>query len=378
MPIQTLPDFRDPAICKRLVIKIGSALLVDASGRVNAKWLRTVVDDIRTARELGMEVVVVSSGSIAIGAKKLNLSHGGRRTLSEAQASASVGQIDLAAAWSALLAERGLVAAQMLLTLDDFESRRRYLNISATLRRLLKSGVVPVVNENDTIATGEIRFGDNDRLAARVAQACAADGVLLLTDVDGLYDRHPEHPEAERLDQVDGVTEEIHAMADSGSGSGLGSGGMTAKLLAAEIAERAGIALAIIDGRPEMPIAHAIASQAGTLFLPQREESGRRAWIGGRMRFNGAITVDDGCVAALRDGNKSVLAAGITGVEGDFSRGDIIEVKDVTGRVIAKGLVEYDADDVEAVMGRQSAELEAILGHSPRSSVIHRDHLVLM
>lgn len=378
MPIQTLPDFRDPAICKRLVIKIGSALLVDASGRVNAEWLRTVVDDIRTARELGMEVVVVSSGSIAIGAKKLNLSHGGRRTLSEAQASASVGQIDLAAAWSALLAERGLVAAQMLLTLDDFESRRRYLNISATLRRLLKSGVVPVVNENDTIATGEIRFGDNDRLAARVAQACAADGVLLLTDVDGLYDRHPEHPEAERLDQVDGVTEEIHAMADSGSGSGLGSGGMTAKLLAAEIAERAGIALAIIDGRPEMPIAHAIASQAGTLFLPQREESGRRAWIGGRMRFNGAITVDDGCVAALRDGNKSVLAAGITGVEGDFSRGDIIEVKDVTGRVIAKGLVEYDADDVEAVMGRQSAELEAILGHSPRSSVIHRDHLVLM
>lgn len=378
MPIQTLPDFRDPAICKRLVIKIGSALLVDASGRVNAEWLRTVVDDIWTARELGMEVVVVSSGSIAIGAKKLNLSHGGRRTLSEAQASASVGQIDLAAAWSALLAERGLVAAQMLLTLDDFESRRRYLNISATLRRLLKSGVVPVVNENDTIATGEIRFGDNDRLAARVAQACAADGVLLLTDVDGLYDRHPEHPEAERLDQVDGVTEEIHAMADSGSGSGLGSGGMTAKLLAAEIAERAGIALAIIDGRPEMPIAHAIASQAGTLFLPQREESGRRAWIGGRMRFNGAITVDDGCVAALRDGNKSVLAAGITGVEGDFSRGDIIEVKDVTGRVIAKGLVEYDADDVEAVMGRQSAELEAILGHSPRSSVIHRDHLVLM
>ncbi|QZH75439.1 MAG: glutamate 5-kinase [Erythrobacter sp.] len=377
MPIQTLLDFRDPAICKRLVIKIGSALLVDSTGRVHGEWLRSVVNDIWTARELGMEVVVVSSGSIAIGAKKLNLTHGGRRTLSEAQAAASVGQIDLASAWSNLLGQRGLIAAQMLLTLDDFETRRRYLNISATLRRLLKSGVVPVVNENDTIATGEIRFGDNDRLAARVAQACSADGVLLLTDVDGLYDRHPDHPDAERLAQVDGVTPEIHAMADSGSGSGLGSGGMTAKLLAAEIAERAGIALAIIDGRPEMPLARAMASQAGTLFLPQRDESGRRAWIGGRMRFNGAITVDDGCVAALHDG-KSVLAAGITRAEGDFSRADIIEVKDVTGRVIAKGLVEYDVDDVEAIMGKQSAEQEAILGHAPRSAVIHRDHLVLM
>ena len=265
----------------------------------------------------------------------------------------------------------------MLLTLDDFESRRRYLNISATIGRLLKSGAVPVINENDTIATGEIRFGDNDRLAARVAQACNADGVILLTDVDGLYDRHPDHPEAERLDEVDGVTDEIHAMADTGSGSGVGSGGMTAKLLAAQIAERAGIALAIVDGRPELPLARAMASQAGTLFLPQREESGRRAWIGGRMRFNGSIGVDDGCVRALNQG-KSVLAAGITQVEGDFERGDIIEVKDITGRVVAKGLVEYGVDDVEAIMGHQSDEQEQILGHAPRSAVIHRSHLVMM
>ncbi|WP_340587075.1 glutamate 5-kinase [Erythrobacter alti] len=377
MPIQTLLDFRDPEICTRLVIKIGSALLVDNSGQVEVEWLRGIVNEIWTAREMGIEVVVVSSGSIAIGAKKLEFEKGGRRSLAEAQASASVGQIELASVWSRLLAERQLVAAQMLLTLDDFESRKRYLNISATFRRLLRSGVVPVVNENDTIATGEIRFGDNDRLAARVAQACNADGVILLTDVDGLYDRHPSHPDAERLNEVDGVTDEIHAMADTGSGSGLGSGGMTAKLLAAEIAERAGIALAIVDGRPEMPLARAMAAQTGTLFLPQREESGKRAWIGGRMRFNGSITVDDGCVSALRD-SKSVLAAGITKVDGDFVRGDIIQVLDVAGREVAKGLVEYDADDVEAIMGRQSAELEPILGHSPRSAVIHRDHLVLM
>ncbi|MDE1466935.1 glutamate 5-kinase [Aurantiacibacter sp. D1-12] len=377
MPIQSLLDFRDPDVCKRMVIKIGSALLVDNSGRVEVEWLRTIVNEIWTAREMGMDVVVVSSGSIAIGAKQLDFEQGGRRTLAEAQASASVGQIELASVWRQLLAERGLVAAQMLLTLDDFENRRRYLNISATLRRLLRSGVVPVVNENDTIATGEIRFGDNDRLAARVAQACEADGVILLTDVDGLYDKHPDEPDAERLDEVDGVTQEIHDMADGGSSSGLGSGGMTAKLLAAEIAERAGIALAILNGKPENPIARAMAAQAGTLFLPQRDETGRRGWIGGRMRFAGSIKVDDGCVQALRNG-KSVLAAGIINAEGDFDRGDIIPVYDIAGNLVAKGLVEYDVSDVEAIMGKQSNEQEAILGHAPRSAVMHRDHLVLM
>lgn len=341
------------------------------------EWLRTVVNEIVTAQERGQEVVVVSSGAIAIGAKQLGFTHGGRRTLAEAQASASVGQISLATTWSSLLTERRLVAAQLLLTLDDFEHRRRYLNISATLRRLLKSRVVPVVNENDTIATGEIRFGDNDRLAARVAQACDADGVMLLTDVDGLYDRHPDHPEAERLDEVRGVTDEIHAMADSESGSGLGSGGMTAKLLAAEIAERAGIALAIINGQNDMPMGRALAGQAGTLFLPKREDSGRLAWIGGRMRFNGALTVDDGCVEALGKG-KSVLAAGIIKVEGEFERGDILPVYDESRRMVAKGVVEYDWSDVVAIRGHSSEEHEDILGHTPRSAVIHRDHMVLL
>lgn len=377
MAIEKLLDFRHPDACKRFVLKIGSALLVDSSGRVNVEWLRTVVDDIHAARDAGQEVVVVSSGAIAIGAKQLGYDGGGRRTLSEAQASAAVGQIELSSVWRALLAERHLDAAQMLLTLDDFESRRRYLNISATLRRLLDCGVVPVVNENDTIATGEIRFGDNDRLAARVAQACNADGVMLLTDVDGLYDRHPDDPNANRLPEVRGVTKEIHAMADADSGSGLGSGGMTAKLLAAEIAERAGIALAIVDGRQDNPLARAMASLAGTLFLPRRDDSGRRAWIGGRMRFNGSIKVDDGCVMALRNG-KSVLAAGVIAVDGDFERGDILPVYDIVGDMIAKGLVEYGRDDLEAIMGRQTGEHEAILGHTPRSAVIHRDHLVLL
>lgn len=377
MAIETINDFRGPPTCNRLVIKIGSALLVDSTGRLNREWLRTVIDEVHSSMERGQEIVIVCSGSIALGSRKLGFEGGGRNTLEEAQASAAVGQIALASAWSDLLAERQLTAGQMLLTLDDFESRRRYLNASATLNRLIDSRVIPVVNENDSISTGEIRFGDNDRLAARVAQACNADAIVLLTDVDGLYDRHPSHPEANRLDTVRGVTEEIHAMADSESGSGVGTGGMTAKLLAAEIAERAGIALAIVDGRADRPIARAVASQQTTLFLPKRDDSGRKAWIGGRMRFNGAIHVDTGCVEALHKG-KSVLAAGIIKTEGDFERGDIIPVHDEMGRMIAKGMVEYDQSDVRAIMGRSGRDHEAILGHAPRSAVIHRDHLVML
>ncbi|MHA6316772.1 glutamate 5-kinase [Altererythrobacter sp. CAU 1778] len=375
--IETIQDFRDQANCPRMVIKIGSALLVDGAGMIRRDWLRTLVQEVKTARDRGQEVVIVSSGAIAIGARKLGFAGGGRRTLSEAQASASVGQIALAATWSELLAEEGLVAAQLLLTLDDFEARARYLNISATLRRLLKEGVVPVVNENDSITTSEIKFGDNDRLSARVAQACGASGIFLLTDVDGLYDRHPEHPDAERLSEVRGVTDEIHSMADSKSGSGVGTGGMTAKLLAAEIAERAGIALAIIDGAHQYPLGVAIASQRCTLFLPKRDDSAYKAWIGGRLRFNGSLQVDSGCVAALGRG-KSVLAAGVTKVDGDFERGDIISVHDETGRMVAKGMVEYDASQCRAIMGRQTEQHEEILGHTPRSSVIHRDQLVLL
>ena len=377
MPIESLLDFRSSETCKRLVIKIGSALLVDSQGVLRTEWLRSVVLEVKTARDRGQDVVIVSSGAIALGAAKMRIEGDGRATLSEAQACAAVGQIALARAWSDLLGEQDLLAAQMLLTLDDFESRRRYLNASATFDRLLDEGVVPVVNENDSIAVGEIRFGDNDRLAARVAQACNADGVILLTDVDGLYDRHPREPGAERLSEVRGVTDEIHAMASAESDSGKGSGGMTSKLLAAEIAERAGIALAIMNGSPEVPMSRALGSESATLFLPKRDDSRRKAWIGGRLRFAGSLTVDEGCVEALKN-KKSLLAVGIIGVEGKFERGDVIPVHAPSGRMIAKGMVEYEWHEVEAIMGTSGSDQEPILGYAPRTAVIHRDHLVML
>lgn len=377
MTIETLVDFRDVEKCPRLVIKIGSALLVDRQGMLRREWLASLVAEIAGAHQRGQEVIVVCSGSVALGASMLDLPGGGRETLSHAQAAASVGQVYLAGTWAQMLAEHGLMPGQMLLTLDDLEGRRRYLNAAATIRQLIKSGAIPVINENDSIATSEIRFGDNDRLAARVAQAAGADGVLLLTDVDGLYDRHPDEPDAERLDEVRGVTDAIHEMATGGSGSGMGSGGMTAKLLAAEIAERAGIALAIIRGTELVPIGSAMMGRAGTLFLPKRDDNAYKSWIGGRLRFNGSLTIDDGCVAALREG-RSLLAAGVASVEGNFSRGDVIAVQDDAGRMVAKGLVEYDASECDAIKGLHSGELEERLGHAPRSAVIHRDQLVVL
>ena len=377
MQIETLLDFRDIEKCPRLVIKLGSALLVDKEGMLRRDWLRTVAMEIAGARQRGQEIIVVCSGSVALGAAMLELPAGGRETLAHAQASASVGQVVLAATWAQLLREHDVLAGQMLLTLDDLEGRRRYLNAAATLRQLLQSGVVPIINENDSIATSEIRFGDNDRLAARVAQAASAQGVLLLSDVDGLYDRHPDDPEAERVEAIRGVTDEIHDMATGGSSSGMGSGGMTSKLLAAEIAERAGIALAIVNGTPDIPIGRALAANTGTLFLPKRDDSAFKSWIGGRLRFNGSLTVDDGCIEALKNG-KSLLAAGIIEVTGDFERGDVIAIKDKEGRMVAKGMSEYDYDEADAIKGLRSDQVADRLGHLPRSAVIHRDQLVIL
>jgi glutamate 5-kinase len=377
MAIDALRDLANPAACPRLVIKVGSALLVGSDGQARRDWLATLVGEITALREAGQEVVIVSSGAIALGAARLGLEKGGRGSLADAQASAAVGQIALAELWSDLLGAHGITAAQLLLTIDDLEDRRRYLNASATLGRLLKAGAVPVVNENDSVATEEIRFGDNDRLAARVGLAAHANGVLLLSDVDGLYDRNPAEEGAILLSRVQGVSDEIYAMADDRSGSGMGSGGMTSKLQAAEIAERAGIALAIVNGQPERPIAHAMENDRGTLFAARRNDGARKAWLGGRMRMMGKLTVDLGCAKALVKGG-SLLATGITKVEGEFERGDPVQVQDNTGRLIAQGLSEYNSDECGRIKGRRSEELAVLLGYAPRSAVIHRDQLVLL
>ena len=320
---------------------------------------------------------MVSSGAIALGARRLGLAKGGRGSLADAQAAAAVGQIALAGLWADLFAGHETTAAQVLLTLDDLEERRRWLNVTATLGTLLARGAVPVINENDTVATEEIRFGDNDRLAARVGQAAEASAVLLLSDIDGLYDRDPRAPGAQRIPVVRRVTPEIRAMATGGSSSGLGSGGMTSKLQAAEIAAMAGMALAIIDGRPERPIAAALAAGNGTVFLARARKTARKAWLGGTMRMRGSVHVDAGAAIALGSG-ASLLAAGVVRVEGQFVRGDAISVVGPAGEVLARGLSEYDADECVALAGRHTRDHAEILGYAPRSALIHRDHLVLV
>ena len=381
MAISKLSDLADRGACPRLVIKVGSSLLVGKDG-LRRGWLAGLVAEIAAARANGQEISIVSSGAIALGAARLGLDKGGRSSLADAQAAAAVGQIALSGLWAELLGKHGLTAAQLLLTLDDLEDRRRYLNVTATLTRLLDAGAVPVINENDSVATEEIRFGDNDRLAARVAQAARATAVLLLSDVDGLYDRSPADPAARLQPEVRGVTAAIHAMATGGSASGMGSGGMISKLQAAEIAERAGIALAIANGSPDAPIARGLMGGAGgqgigTLFLPKRKTAARKAWLGGRLRLKGALVVDAGAARALAKGS-SLLATGIASIEGAFQRGDAIAIRGADGTLLAHGLSEYDAGECAQLIGRHSREHADILGYSPRSAVVHRDQLVLL
>ncbi|GFE73618.1 glutamate 5-kinase [Novosphingobium sp. TCA1] len=375
MPVSRLSDLSDRALAPRLVVKVGSALLVGKQG-VRREWLTALVAEIAEARARGQDVIVVSSGAIALGAATLGLDKGGRGSLADAQAAAAVGQIALSGLWAELLGSHGLTAAQMLLTLDDLEDRRRYLNVTATLTRLLDAGAVPVINENDSVATQEIRFGDNDRLAARVAQAAQASAVLLLSDIDGLYDRHPKEPGARMIPVVEGVTPEVHAMASAESNSGMGSGGMVSKLQAAEIAELAGICLVIGNGQHDRPVERIMAQGIGTLFLPRRRAGARKAWLGGRLRLKGSIHVDAGAAAALLRGS-SLLAKGVTGVEGHFERGDPVAIVDAGARVVAHGLSEYHAGECDAIRGLHSSEQAEVLGYSPRSSVVHRDQLVL-
>jgi glutamate 5-kinase len=366
-----------PGACARLVVKIGSSLLIDVDGAVRRDWLASVVADIAGRRAAGQQIVIVSSGAIALGARRLKLEKGGRASLEDAQAAAAVGQVALSAVWEALLSEAGMTMAQVLLTLGDLEDRRRYLNVAATLDRLLALGAVPVLNENDTVATTEIRFGDNDRLAARAGQAAGAAGVLLLSDVDGLYTANPGRDAlAVLVPVVTAVTKAIEAMADSGSGSGLGSGGMAAKLAAAKIAGSAGIHLGIADGRVLHPLARFAETGRGTVFLGGEGARAKKAWLAGRLTVAGTLTVDAGAAAALRRGN-SLLAAGVTGVEGKFSRGDVVAVAG-PGGVIGRGLAGYDAVDAAAIRGLRNEAQAAVLGYAPRAAMVHADHLVLI
>ncbi|WP_337658509.1 glutamate 5-kinase [Sphingorhabdus sp. Alg231-15] len=361
-----------------IVVKIGSSLLIGEDGTLRRGWLETLVSDVAKRHQAGASVIIVSSGSIALGARKLGLEKGGRANLSDAQAAASVGQIALSSLWSELLAEHDITAAQMLLTLDDLEDRKRYLNVTATLEKLLENGSVPVINENDSIATDEIRFGDNDRLAARVAQAASADHVYLLSDVDGLYDRTAGGAaEGQFIGLVEQVDARIMAMADGSSSSGLGSGGMTSKLEAAQIANLAGIELSIISGREEHPLERYALTDVGTLFKASGNANARKSWLGGRLTSAGTITIDTGAAKALSEGN-SLLAAGIVTIDGQFERSDVVEIANPDGRVIARGLAEYDALDCAKIIRRRSSELEALLGYAPRSAVVHRNQMVLV
>ena len=363
-----------PATCPRLVVKVGSALLVAPGGGVRREWLAGLVADIAARVRAGQQVAVVSSGAIALGARRLGLAKGGRACLEDAQAAAATGQIALAGTWAELLGGERLTAAQMLVTLDDLEDRRRYLNAAATLGRLLALGVVPVINENDSVATAEIRFGDNDRLAARVAGAAAANGVLLLSDVDGLYDADPTgNPDARHVARVEAIDATVVAMAGGGSASGMGSGGMAAKVQAARIATAAGIPLAIASGVVDRPLS---GDARHTLFAAEKAAPARKAWLAGGLTARGAIHVDAGAARALADG-RSLLAAGATAVAGRFARGDLVTIEG-PGGTVARGLSEYDAGDAERLLGRRNEDHAALLGYAPRSALVHRNHLALL
>jgi glutamate 5-kinase len=366
------------AAARRVVVKVGSALLVDKStGNVNRGWLESLAEDIAALRARGQEVVLVSSGAIALGRRELGLGRGKPR-LEESQAAAAVGQIRLAHAWKEVLEKRGITVAQVLLTLGDTEERRRYLNARNTLTTLLRLGAIPVINENDTVATAEIRYGDNDRLGARVAQMVSADCLVLLSDVDGLYTADPTaEPDAQFIPEVPRITPEIEAMA-GGSASDVGSGGMATKVMAARIAVSAGCHLCIAAGREAHPLRRIESGARCTWFVAEASPvTVRKQWIAGMLKPAGELAVDEGAARALRDG-KSLLPAGVTQVRGRFDRGDAVAVRDPDGLEIARGLAAYSSTDAERIRGRRSGELEALLGYRGRDEMIHRDDLVLV
>ena len=363
---------------KRVVIKVGSALLVDAQkGRLNRGWLESFTADIARLRKRGQEVILVSSGAIALGRRHLRLP-AGKLKLEESQAAAAVGQIRLAHAYKELLDAYEITVAQILLTLGDTEQRRRYLNARGTLNTLLALGAIPVINENDTVATAEIRYGDNDRLAARVAQMAGADCLVLLSDIDGLYSANPnQDPGARFIPRVAAITPEIEAMA-GGAGSAMGSGGMQTKIAAAKIAVGAGCHLCIAKGAHQHPLKRIEEGARCTWFIPSSTPvATRKQWIAGTLKPSGEIAVDAGAVRALV-GGKSLLPAGMTRAIGHFERGDTVSVVGPDGAEVARGICAYSDADAARIAGRKSAEIEKVLGYRGRDEIIHRDDLVLL
>ena len=361
---------------KRIVIKIGSALLVDrTTGSLRADWLGSLAQDVAWLKQNGADVVLVSSGSIALGRGVLGLGYN-TLALEQSQAAAAVGQIRLARAYEEVLAPHGITTAQVLVTLEDSANRRRYLNSRATLETLLGLGAVPIVNENDTVATDEIRFGDNDRLAAQIAVTVGADQLILLSDVDGLYTANPnEDPSATRFDVIDHITPEIEAMAGD-AGSGLSKGGMKTKVMAAKTAVSAGCAMAITEGSVMRPLMALEQGANATWFTAQTDpQAARKGWIAA-MKPMGTVMLDAGAVAALKRG-KSLLPAGITAVSGDFERGDAVALVGPEGAGIGSGLARYSAAESDLIKGHQSAEIEALLGYPGRAALIHRDDMAL-
>ncbi len=366
------------ADAERVVVKIGSSLLIDAkTGRLNRPWLENLADEIARLLARGQQVMIVSSGAIALGRRYLGLTSDQRR-LEDHQAAAAAGQVLLAHAYRELLDQRDVRIAQILLTLEDTENRRRYLNARSTLETLLRLSVVPVINENDTVATQEIRYGDNDRLAARVAEMASADCLILLSDVDGLYDADPgEHVNARLIPEVHEITAKVESLAGA-SATSFGSGGMVTKLAAAKISMAAGCATVIANGRRSNPIEALEAGGPCTWFIPRNTpRAARKQWIAGSLTPRGRLTIDAGAERALDKGS-SLLPVGVVSVEGDFQRGDSVSIHGADGRDLARGLISYSARDAKIIQGRRSDEIEQLLGYAGRDEMIHRDNLVLL
>ncbi|MDT2020761.1 glutamate 5-kinase [Methylocella sp. CPCC 101449] len=366
---------------RRIVVKVGSSLLVDqgkgeGEGAVRRDWLEALAHDLSELHRNGKDVLVVSSGSIALGRTILKLPRGPLR-LEDSQAAAAVGQIALARTWSEVLSARGITAGQILVTLNDTEERRRYLNARETIARLLDMRAVPVINENDTVATTEIRYGDNDRLAARVATMASADLLVLLSDIDGLYTAPPHlDPDAQLIPVVPRVTAQIEAMA-GGAASEFSRGGMFTKVEAAKIATTGGTHMVIADGRIKHPIAHVAAGGRCTWFLtPSNPVTSRKKWIAGSLEPRGTVHVDVGAARALKRGS-SLLPAGVTRVEGAFARGDCVIIRDAQGAELGRGLIAYDAAEAGQLVGRNSKDIESVLGAPGRAEMIHRDDMAL-